>query len=316
LQRDLERAQQMVRESARQMDNIKPTWGIASSLQDELRASRSIFNNYAKSIESDAKGYTPKIITTIEINTADYLGKLQSLEREFSQRIGKLNNFKIEPQVDDKQLTALNAHLSLKQKHYNEVLETFSKPITPSFIEGKMSGQDNSFNQQNRSSNQQSESFNQGNRQSTEPVTQEISIKLPSIKLPSKGSILSAIVSPFASIIRGAFEGLGREMFGGIAKSFSATIAGSLGDVIGSGDLVGKKIGQYVGKNAQIYGALAMDQSGMGSMNQVADEIRSALGEKDVAIEINAIRKKKPSPRPFKTEGRKNRSCRRNVQSS
>lgn len=112
LQADLRRAEEMVQTTAKAWE-IKPTWRIASSLHDELRATRSIFNSGLKGMESDAKGYRLKI-------DVDW------------GAIDRLNGKPIVPVVDDRALTALNKHLSLKEEHLDRVVSKFATTkITP-----------------------------------------------------------------------------------------------------------------------------------------------------------------------------------------
>jgi hypothetical protein len=89
-------------------------------------------------------------------------------------------------------------------------------------------------------------------------------------------SAVKGIASPINSIMRGALEGLGRDLFGGVSKSFSAQIGNALSDTIGSSQLLGSKIGGYVGRKAQVGMTLLAKQYGAGDLiSGVAGEIRS-----------------------------------------
>jgi hypothetical protein len=143
---DLKRAEQMVKDTA-QAWRVKPVWGIAASLHDEMRATRSIFNSGMRAIESDALGYSPKIKVGVDIDREAINRDLAALSQEFSARvlelrvegfegikaqIENLNQQRIVMTVDDKALTALNAHLTLKEQHLNSVVARFaSTKITP-----------------------------------------------------------------------------------------------------------------------------------------------------------------------------------------
>jgi hypothetical protein len=107
-------------------------------------------------------------------------------------------------------------------------------------------------------------------------------------------SLLGGFASPLKSIMRGALEGSGRDLFGGVSKSFSEAINSALANTIGSTDLVGRKLGEKaVNKFQQIGYQLAAENPAIGAASSaIQKEIRSSLGEREVAIEANKARGK------------------------
>jgi tape measure domain-containing protein len=103
------------------------------------------------------------------------------------------------------------------------------------------------------------------------------------------GNILGAVTSPLKSLMRGAVEGLGRDLFGGVSKSFSGTINQSLGNTIGSAELLGRKLAESGTRKAQNFAnQLGAENPGVrNGIVQVQQLIRENLGEREVAIAAN-----------------------------
>lgn len=302
LSRDLDRAQQLAREAASKMSGIKPVWGIASSLHDEMRASRSILNSSLKAIESDAKGYRsiesntkdrrPMARAGVELDNPEIDTRVQSLETEFNQRSAYLNQQVITPQVDDSQLTALNKHLSLKEQHLDAVVAKFeSTKITPS-VATDLTSNDTSKSPTNQPRNSGGSSKEQAKEFANEIGKQTGDSISKAMRSSSIAGSIKALTSPISSIWRGSLEGLGKELTAGLANSFSSQLGDGFANTFGSAGLVGRKIAQYVGnKGSVLLETVSREYMGEGNtLGQISQEITSALGEKEVAIEANAIR--------------------------
>ncbi len=103
------------------------------------------------------------------------------------------------------------------------------------------------------------------------------------------GNVLGAVTSPLKSLMRGAVEGMGRDLFGGVSKSFAGTINQSLGNTIGSAELLGRKLAENGTRKAQNF-ANQLGAENPGIRNgavQVQQLIRENLGEREVAIAAN-----------------------------
>jgi tape measure domain-containing protein len=103
------------------------------------------------------------------------------------------------------------------------------------------------------------------------------------------GNVLGAVTSPLKSLLRGAVEGLGRDLFGGVSKSFTGTINQSLGNTIGSAELLGRKLAEGGTRKAQNFAnQLGAENPGVrNGIVQAQQLIREHLGEREVAIAAN-----------------------------
>ncbi len=62
---------------------------------------------------------------------AEGLKAAREVEKAFQRSIS-MGDLKLAPRVDDKELTALNAHLTLKERHFNQVQKKFDRtPLRP-----------------------------------------------------------------------------------------------------------------------------------------------------------------------------------------
>ncbi len=228
LQTDLRRAEEMVKATAKAWE-IKPTWGIASSLHDELRATRSILNSGLKGMESDAKGYRLKI-------DVDW------------GAIDRLNGKSIVPVVDDRALTKLNQHLSLKEEHLDRVVSKFaSTKIAPQVDDRQLT-----------ELNRLLDGF-VGSRQiklqvAGDSLSSDITKSIEKGFKSAKGNLVSNIItktvdtatSPVRSIARGALENFGKALTDPFSQGIAGALNAAMSGTIGSQALVGEKIGETI----------------------------------------------------------------------
>jgi tape measure domain-containing protein len=105
----------------------------------------------------------------------------------------------------------------------------------------------------------------------------------------ASNSAMGAIASPLKSVFKGAMEGLGRDLFSSVSKSFSSTIGQSLGNTIGSADLVGRRLAESGTRKVQNFANQlgSENPAARGAIVQVQQAIRESLGEREVAIAAN-----------------------------
>ncbi|MBW4460434.1 MAG: tape measure protein [Nodosilinea sp. WJT8-NPBG4] len=187
-------------------------------------------------------------------------------------------NLNLKPIVDESQLTSLNKHLDLKQKHFKQVQSYFNaNPLTVKVnttqvdkLETKLKGL--SSKSHNIKVNVNQTVTNGGNVRrdpNSQPATkvafdasnfgkfgdavakasEKHFINLgkevaKSTKTNPIGNVLKAVASPFQAVGRGALEGVGREASKDLSKGLSAGIERELSFVLGSFDLVGKELGK------------------------------------------------------------------------
>ncbi len=324
LSRDLDRAQQLAREAASKMGGIKPVWGIASSLQDEMRASRSILNSSLKAIESDTKGYRPMVRVGVDFDGGAIDTQMQSLEREFSQRSAYLNRQVITPQVDDSQLTALNKHLSVKERHLDTVVAKFANTrITPSVSADGFERLDRSLDTLNRRIAQTRSAMAIpievpgldgttrdmrvrmviDDRQLRQRITVNLDINgnelsrsvEDSIKKGFKGvkasggNLIDVVTSVPKTIFRGFQEGIGLTYAQSLTKG---TIKGLEEQFGASLDRVGQSIGNRAGQVGKNVGNGLIQRAGFGGTEDVKAKL-SELNEAFVDLFPTGILEKK-----------------------
>ena len=333
LQADLRRAEEYVKAASRSFDMSKHVWGLAASLESEMRAARSIFNSSLKSLESDAKGYE------IKFDIADGFGlemiraeaMLDRSLREMQSRvkvrkldlgdfdisgieakIAKINGLSITPRVDDRQLTSLNAHLTLKEQHLDRVVSKFANtPIVPLVDDRQLT----QLNQQLAILDQriagsrtalavptQIPGLDGGVREmrvrmviDDQQLRQRITVNLDinsselsrsvedSIKKGFKGAkasggnLLDVVTSVPRTILRGFQEGIGVTY----AKSLTQGTIRGLEEQFGSSlDRVGKGIGDRAGRAGKVIGNGLVQRAGFSG----TDELKGKIGELNEAF--------------------------------
>lgn len=281
LSRDLERAQQMAREAASKMSGIKPVWGIASSLQDEMRASRSILNSSLKAIETDAKGYRPLVRVGVDFDNGAIGTQMQSLEREFSQRSAYLNRQVITPQVNDSQLTALNKHLSIKEQHLDRVVSKFKNTrIAPSIDDYALIQLEQRLNNIEHVGGKAKVSINPGDIGNIDGHIDKLGKKLDKLK-PASG-LFSAVTFAPAQIATGYFQGLGKKLSTGLGEGYNQGVEAALGDTIGSTELLGRKLAESIATRTRSSISRLVPTA---ITDGIKNSINQALGESEVFVE-------------------------------
>ena len=72
-----------------------------------------------------------KYKANLKLAQAEGLKAAREIEKQFHKSIS-MGNLKLAPTVDDRQLTALNAHLTLKERHFDQVQKKFERnPLRP-----------------------------------------------------------------------------------------------------------------------------------------------------------------------------------------
>jgi tape measure domain-containing protein len=106
------------------------------------------------------------------------------------------------------------------------------------------------------------------------------------------GNALKSALAPVGAVLRGAFEGLGKELFGGISRSFSGTVNKALGNTIGSPELVGRRLAETgIQKIQVVSNQLGAENPGTrNTIVAIQQAIRETLGEREVAIAANKTR--------------------------
>lgn len=168
--------------------------------------------------------------------------------------------------VDDRELTSLNKHLDLKQKHWAETQRTFNKPLKPLVDTSNI----DRLEQRLRSLSHVNAAPTVGARSSGEASkTQKLEASIDTSKLGSSiekafsdalkgqkdGGIGSMVMAPFkavvggikstiGSVLDGVGLGLGQQMSKNLAKGLAEGIEGELSYLIGSFKFLGRNLGK------------------------------------------------------------------------
>jgi DNA polymerase sigma len=155
--------------------------------------------------------------------------------------------------VDDKALTALNKHLTLKQEHYKTVQEEFAKPIKIGTTRVDTRELDNLDRRVEKYKKEDYFKFriSGGTTPSSfEGIRNQVSrLVLSPIAVPIK--VLQSGINSFA---RGIFEGLTRDISRSFTQSFANTTNKFIERKTGKSMIqMGKEAGSYTSKNAYLW---------------------------------------------------------------
>ena len=206
---------------------------------------------------------------------------------------GSFDNIKISPKVDLTSLHELNKLLDRKNAHLRETIANFNNnPIRPKTdlnslhtlnIElDKMSSRIVNINVKYN--------VDTSSLQTDLDRTATVYIK----REDRDKDVKKEQIQPKQNqILVGALQQFGRDIFGGASKSFTQTIENSLASTIGSSSLIGEKIAKALGNKISSSIILLESNGVTNPFKGVGDEISKAIGEKDIAIEINSARQEK-----------------------
>jgi tape measure domain-containing protein len=218
------------------------------------------------------------------------------------RQIQSLNRMVIRPTVDHAPLVALNRHLSQKEAHWERTLQTFNRPLTPKVDDRALV---NLSKQLDRIAGHRQISVGVNADGLSKSIESAIGKGFGSAASIARGSALglgkiaiaplkigiNLVSAATGELFKGALQGVGRDLTKSISKSLSGAINDSLADVIGSTDLVGRKIGQGISGAVKRAAISERASSGGGqALQATGSAIRNLVGEKDVAIEANKIR--------------------------
>lgn len=235
----------------------------------------------------------------LRLDTQSYQQALENA-RVQAQNIGKQieGNLRLDPQVNHKELTKLNEHLSLKQKHFKEVQRDFDRnPLTPRVNLSEIRQATNEIKKFKRLAD--SVKNPSGGSTSRQKVELEIDTQAiaKAVEKGMKGGgglgkmIGDLFTSPFRlaaeagkRVFIGAFEGIGQEITQGIGAGVKQGLERELGSYIGSFKLLGRKIGE--GFAQEFVDALGDE---LESARPIFEEV---LGKKNIVQESAAVRAK------------------------
>jgi hypothetical protein len=218
------------------------------------------------------------------------------------RQIQSLNRMVIRPTVDHAPLVALNRHLSQKEAHWERTIQAFNRPLAPKVDDRALV---NLSKQLDRIAGHRQISVGVNADGLSKSIESAIGKGFGSAASIAKGSALglgkiaiaplkigiNLVSAATGELFKGALQGVGRDLTKSISKSLSGAINDSLADVIGSTDLVGRKIGQGISGAVKRAAISERASSGGGqALQATGSAIRNLVGEKDVAIEANKIR--------------------------
>lgn len=240
-----------------------------------------------------------KVKVTIDPTTA------QNVFKQTSDVLGK----PLKVKVDDRELTALNKHLDLKQKHWAETQRTFSKAIKPVVdtsevdrLEQRLQSLSRinatpSVNARSSGSSSQSQTQKVEASVDTSALSRSIEKAFGSALKGSKsGGIGSMIAAPFKAvagmigqIVGGSLQGIGMEISKDIGGGLRKGIEGELGSLIGSFSLVGEKLGKGL---AEEFIDIFADE-----IEGIKPIVEAVIGKEEIVIANAAQRGKRSNAR-------------------
>lgn len=237
----------------------------------------------------------------LRLDTQSYQQALENA-RSQAQGIGKQieSNLNLNPKVDHRELTRLNEHLSLKQKHFKEVQQDFDRnPLRPRVDLRELRSAQNEIKEFYRLS-KAAQSVSQSNRNNTTAPRQKIEVEINADEIAKAikkgmsgggiGKMFSDIFSaPFRvateagkRIFFGAFEGIGAELSKDIGSGLKLGLERELGGYLGSFKLLGRKLGE--GFAQELVEALGDE---LDAVKPIFEEV---LGKANVVQESAAVR--------------------------
>jgi tape measure domain-containing protein len=254
-----------------------------------------------------------QLILDLKLNPTDYNRTLEKARTD-ALRVGGMIERSLgrgyTAKVDDSRLTALNRHLTSKEQHWGRVQTLMdTRPLTPKVND---QGLTNLNKQLDRLQNRNVQVNVKATATQAQPVqqaqqTQQVRVKTDSDGVSNaiskaiekgfaaakpKGNLLTGLITApfkaigamFGPIVAGVGMGLGQNIAHDLGKGLSDGIQGELSDIIGSFNLVGRKLGQ--GLAEELLNAMGADLAG------ITQVINDVVGEADIAREGFATRGK------------------------
>jgi tape measure domain-containing protein len=231
------------------------------------------------SLELDTKGY--------DATLAAYRKRTESFGKELERAL-KIGSFKLTPQVDDSALTALNKHLDLKKKHFQELQSYFNaNPLSLSVDDRALKN----FSKLT-AGGKHTVSIKLDNSNFEKTITDSILKGFKSAGSSNSGNLLgNLITSPLKAFnfavsrtFEGAFNSLGANISRELNKGIADGVNKGISPLIGSFNLVGRELGNAIVDE--------MIKSLGRNVNSVQKFAGSVLGEENIAVESGAVRAK------------------------
>ena len=270
----------------------------ATGFKDDLRvltADRQVSVGVSLDDRFDSQALDLRIKTATRDRTVRVFGvaDFADLNQSLAALDSRLNR-SLSPTVDDRALTRLNEHLSLKQAHWAQVRADFSKPIKPSVDDSGLSSSDSR-------SPISIAAVVQVDRSQIEALAgQTITVKLTgdttelkrniesvsksNVSIGAKSAASPLSLNPFkfvggigSNIISGALSGVGMELSkslgGGISKAIEGAISGTFGSTELLGSMLGKKLTGSIG------GGINKSSAILKSLEEYVDKIEPETPE-------------------------------------
>jgi tape measure domain-containing protein len=190
-------------------------------------------------------------------------------------------NRSIKPKIDQSEYHDFNRTIQSKINHLGEFRRVAGNPIKPRIDDSDLVAAEKVLNSIDRkmAAIRSGQNIVISATVNYSEIQKSISTEIENgfSKVDGK-KVFSSLLSPFSSILRGAFEGIGRDATKELSKGFAGGIGQILSPYIGSGELVGEKLagalGNKIGKSIRA--------SVKAELKSIADDVRVAIGEVDV----------------------------------